>query len=72
MTHPHSLTITPLGLSLLKGYDSLQILQNKAAKMILDNFAIYSPLRPKLLILFVQSHCILGNVSIIVQQSSTV
>ena len=72
MTHPHSLTITSLGLSLLKGYDSLQILQNKAAKIILDNFAICNPLRPKLSILFVQSHCILGNVSIIVQQSSTV
>ena len=72
MTHPHSLTITSLGLSLLKGYDTLQILQNKAAKIILDNFAICNPLRPKLLILFARSHCILGNNSITVQQSSSV
>ena len=35
MTHPYSLTITSLGLSLLKGYNTLQILQNKAAKIIL-------------------------------------
>lgn len=51
--------------------ENLQILQNKAAKIILDRQPRDSA-SEALLILLVGSHCISGDVSIVVQRSSSV